>query len=88
MIAARTKAALSVKRARGEAVSHAPYGYRAVDGRLEPDAAEQGVIARVREARGRGLSVRAVAAELERAGVVSRKGRPLAPSAVGELIHA
>lgn len=88
VIAARTKAALSVKRARGEAVSHAPYGYRAVDGRLEPDAAEQGVIALVREARGRGLSVRAIAAELERAGVVSRKGRPLASSAVGELIHA
>lgn len=86
LIAARTRAALAVKRSRGEAVSHAPFGFRAVAGVLVADEAEQAVIAQVRAARARGLTVRAIAAELEAAGIVSRKGRPLAVSAVGELV--
>lgn len=86
LIAARTRAALAVKRSRGEATSHAPFGFRAVDGVLVADEAEQAVIAQVRAARARGMTVRAIAAELEAAGIVSRKGRPLAVSAVGELV--
>lgn len=86
LIRARTRAALSAKRARGEASNHAPYGSRAVNGRLVADEGEQAVIARVREARARGLTVREIAAELAAAGIVSRKGRPLAVSAVGELV--
>ena len=85
-IVARTRAALAVKRSRGEAVGPAPYGFRAVDGVLVADEAEQGVIARVREARSRGLTVRAIADELRAAGIVSRGGRPLAVSSVGELV--
>lgn len=86
LIAARTRAALAVKRSRGEATSHAPFGFRAVGGVLVADEAEQAVIAQVRAARARGMTVRAIAAELEAAGIVSRKGRPLAVSAVGELV--
>ena len=86
LIAARTRAALAVKRSRGEATSHAPYGFRAEGGVLVADEAEQGVIARVREARSRGLTVRAIADELRAAGIVSRGGRPLAVSSVGELV--
>ena len=86
LIAARTRAALAVKRARGEATSHAPFGYRAVDGRLVADEGEQAVIARIREARARGLTVRAIAAELAAAGVVSRKGGPLHFTAVADLL--
>ena len=82
----RTRAALAVKRSRGEATSHAPFGFRAVAGVLVADEAEQAVIAQVRVARARGMTVRAIAAELEAAGIVSRKGRPLAVSAVGELV--
>jgi DNA invertase Pin-like site-specific DNA recombinase len=88
MIAARTKAALAVKRARGEASNHAPYGFRAVEGRLVADEGEQAVIARVREARARGLTVRAIAEELAAAGIVSRKGRPLHFTAVGDILNA
>ena len=44
------------------------------------------MIARVREARARGLTVRAIAEELAAAGIVSRKGKALAVSAVGELV--
>ena len=85
MIAARTKAALAVKRARGEAVSHAPYGYRAVDGRLEPDAAEQVVIAQVRALRDAGMSFRGIVAELARAGVLGRTGASLGVAQVHAL---
>lgn len=88
LIRARTRAALAVKRSRGEVTSHAPYGFRAEGGRLVADEGEQVVIARVREARARGLTVRAIAEELAAAGVVSRKGKALAVSAVGELVAA
>lgn len=86
LIAARTRAALAVKRSRGEATSHAPFGFRAVDGVLVADEAEQAVIAQVRAARARGMTVRAICDELRAAGIVSRKGKPLAVSAVGELV--
>lgn len=88
LIAARTRAALAVKRSRGEATSHAPFGFRAVDGVLVADEAEQAVIAQVRAARARGMTVRAICDELRAAGIVSRKGKPLAVSAVGELVVA
>lgn len=83
---ALTRAALGVKRDRGERTGEVPYGKRAEGGRLVDDEAEQAVIARVREARSRGRSVRAIAEELRGAGIVSRRGKPLAVSAVGELV--
>lgn len=87
LIAARTKAALAVKKARGERVGTVPFGYRAEGARLVADAAEQDVLAAVREARARGLTVRAIALELERAGIVSRRGKPLHFTAVAELVR-
>jgi site-specific DNA recombinase len=74
LIAARTRAALAVKRARGEASNHAPYGYRSDAGRLVPCDAEQRIIARVRELRAAGLTIRAIAAGLAAEGVVTRSG--------------
>jgi DNA invertase Pin-like site-specific DNA recombinase len=86
VIAARTRAALAVKKARGESTGEAPYGYRAEAGRLVKDADEQAVIARVRQARAEGLTVREIAEGLRLAGVCSRGGRPIATSAVGVLV--
>jgi DNA invertase Pin-like site-specific DNA recombinase len=76
MIRARTKAALGVKRARGERVGTVPYGFRlAADGvRLEADDAEQGVMAVVRELREAGTSHRAIVSALAARGLVSRSG--------------
>lgn len=88
LIRSRTKAALAAKRTRGERVSrHVPYGFRlAADGvRLETDAAEQAVISVVRELRAAGLSLRAVAGELAARGLLSRVGKPFAPSAVQSM---
>jgi len=80
VIRARTKAALAHKRANGERTSlHAPYGFQiAVDGKtLVRDEAEQALLDAIREARQRGLSQRAVVAELTRQGFTTRKGTAL-----------
>jgi DNA invertase Pin-like site-specific DNA recombinase len=75
LIRGRTKAALAVKRERGEVSNHAPYGWRDDGaGRLVPNAAEQGVIAHAAELRAKGLTIRAIVAGLAMEGVVTRSG--------------
>lgn len=66
VIRARTKAALAQKKARAELVGSVPFGSRlASDGRtLEADADEQATIARIRQLRSEGLSLRAVVERL------------------------
>ena len=90
LIRERTKAALATKRARGERIGTVPYGYTAgPDGSLTPNAAEQGVIAVVRELRAAGLSLRAIVAELAARGIVSRTGRhPIALPQVAKIARA
>lgn len=88
VIRARTRAALAVKKSRGERTGEIPYGHRlSADGvRIEGDPAEQGVIAIVRELRAGGLSQRAIVRELAARGIVSRGGRPLVLSQVQRLL--
>jgi DNA invertase Pin-like site-specific DNA recombinase len=76
-IGVRTRAALAVKRARGERVGEVPFGYSlAADGiHLVPLEAEQATIATVRELRHDGLSIRAIAAKLNADGVPARGER-------------
>jgi DNA invertase Pin-like site-specific DNA recombinase len=91
LIRARTKAALAVKRSRGERTSgHVPYGYRlGADGvHLERDEAEQGVAALARALRDEGRTLRAVAAELAARGLTPRHGRAWHPQSVARLIVA
>lgn len=89
VIKARTRAALGVKRARGERVGVVSYGFQLdADGvRLVPCEAEQAVIATVREYHQRGLSLRAIVAELAAAGVAGRTGRALAVTQVRNLVQ-
>jgi site-specific DNA recombinase len=77
VIGARTKAALAAKSRRGERVGQLPYGYAlAADGRtLEPVEAELAVVAKMRELRDAGHSLRDIAAELTRQNVITREGR-------------
>lgn len=76
LIAARTRAALRVKKARGERVGSVEYGFTlAADGRrLVPHAAEQRTLARALALRAEGLSVRAVGRQLTREGHRTRRG--------------
>ena len=89
-IGERTKDALAHKRANGERTSlHAPYGFQiAADGKtLVPDAAEQALLAAIREARQRKLSQRAVVAELTRQGFTTRKGTALSLMQVQRIMQ-
>lgn len=76
LIAERTTTALSRKHEKGERIGCLPYG-KALDAdgvHLIDHAAEQAVIATVRELRASGLSYRAIAGELNRLGLVNRAG--------------
>jgi DNA invertase Pin-like site-specific DNA recombinase len=89
LIKARTKAALAVKRAKGEKLGgRVPYGLQlASDGTtLEPHAAEQAVIALARTLHQAGLSTRAIATRLAEQGMLSRAGTVFAPSAISAMV--
>lgn len=89
LIAERTKAALSHKRNKGEAVSRAPRGLRIVDGRLAPDPGSDGLrlAERARALRAEGMSLVAVAAALEREGFRPERGRRFYASTVRYLLN-
>lgn len=87
MIAARTKAALGAKRARGERAGTVPYGFTSdAAGRLSPCAAERAVIAQVRALRAAGMTLRGIVAELGRVGIVGRTGNALAMAQVQNIL--
>lgn len=88
VIKARTRAALGVKKARGERVGAVPFGFRlAADGvHLEPHEDEQTIIARARELRADGWSLRETAAALEADGRRSRTGRPFDAKQVSRMV--
>jgi hypothetical protein len=83
----QTKAALAMKRARGERVGTVPYGYRvAADGRsLEADPNEQAIIAAACSFRRFGFTLRAVCDELARRGMRNRKGKPFTLTAIHNI---
>src|SRR5262249_22759455 len=101
LIRARIRAALAVKKCRGELTGAPPYGYRAVEGSpragrdgvfrpvkvLKPDEAEQATLARVRELRAAGKTIRKVIAALAREGRVSRTGKPFTVAAMHAMLR-
>lgn len=78
MTAARTRAALRAKRARGERAGTEPYGYRVNgDGRtLHTYEPEQQILRTIEECRASRCSLRQTAAELNRRGYTTRAGSP------------
>jgi len=90
VIAARTKAALAVKRSRGERISrHTPYGYDlAPDGStLTENAAEQAVILDMARDHETGTSLAGIARKLNKAGVRPKRGREWSHKAVGAILR-
>ena len=77
VIGQRTKAALQVKKSRGERVGGIPFGFVvSADGKtLERVEAEQTVIAAAKALRANGLSLRKVATELAARGMLARSGK-------------
>jgi len=78
MIAARTKAALGIKRSRGECTGTPPHGFRVgEDGKtLVPEEGERETARRLRALRAQGWSYRQVRDEAKRLGMTTRSGRP------------
>src|SRR5215472_707625 len=75
-IGERTRDALSHKRSNGQRVGNIAFGYRlASDGiHVEPDPAEQAMIAAIGELRDKGRSLRRIAIDLNKRGWRTRKG--------------
>jgi DNA invertase Pin-like site-specific DNA recombinase len=89
LIRARTRAALDVKRQRGEATSsNPPYGFRVSgDGKtLEPHPEEQPAIFELRAMRARGMSFRAIQREATSRGLFGRTGRPFTLQAIFHVL--
>lgn len=76
LVSERTAAALAHKASKGERVGEIPFGFRlAGDGvTLLPDEREQAAIATMKALRADGWTYRAIAAELTRLGVATKKG--------------
>lgn len=90
LIGARTKAALAVKKAKGERVGRVPYGWQlGADGvQLERCAGEQLVIAACRELKAEGWTLTAIGAELERRGLTPRDAGRWHPMRVSRVLGA
>ena len=89
-IGERTRSAMQHKKANGELVGAVPYGYQLdADGvHLVEHEGEQRVLASARRLRAAGLSLRAVSAELDRAGFQSRKGRRFGAQSIANMLAA
>lgn len=77
VIRARTRAALAVKKRRGERVGTVPFGFAVgADGvKLQEDPDEQAIIAKIQEYRAEGETLRAIVKRLNKEGVPCRGKR-------------
>lgn len=83
----RTRAALAVKRGRGERISrHPPFGYRFADGKLKLEPSEQRAVKAVLRLRKRGLSLRQISSRLAERGIFGRTGQPLSAKTIAEIV--
>ena len=86
-IGERTSEALAVMRSNGRLISrHAPYGYRLNGQGWIEDDREQRAISLTRRLRAEGLSLRQIAAELERHGHHNRRGRRLSAQTIANVL--
>jgi DNA invertase Pin-like site-specific DNA recombinase len=84
MIGIRIKAALAVKKRRGECVGECTFGFASDEsGKLVANDVEQQVIQRIQRLAAEALSQRAIAAQLAVEGVVGRSGKPYSQTQVG-----
>lgn len=87
IIQARIRAALNIKRERGEALDKAPFGWRAnSEGMLEEDPKEQETLRLVQLFSDQGFSVRTIVARLRELGVTGRTGKALELTQVQKLV--
>lgn len=85
----RTRAAVAIKRQRGEMTGRCPWGYHlAKNGKsLEPDPHEQNILDVVRHMRASGRKIREIVDALREMGVRGRNGKPIGSTRVFEMIQ-
>ncbi len=85
----RTRAAMRVKRQRGQRISRfAPFGFRLTTaGSLAPVPAEQRAVKRMRALHAKGWSLRQIAASLVKAGMTGRGGGAISPKTVRAVLR-
>ena len=88
VISERTATALSFKKRSGLVYNHVPFGYRADDGALLPDATEQSVIARMQDLREQGTSYNEIANALNGDAVATKQGGIWRSQTVKNIIEA
>lgn len=76
IIGDRIKAALKVKKNRGERIGHIPFGYKLAENNvnLEQNEVEYSVINNMKELRAKKLSIRDIAIALNKKGLLNREG--------------
>jgi site-specific DNA recombinase len=74
LLSERTTGAMQYKKQQREHYCRAVYGYDEVNGKLEPNATEQAVIARMTRMRGQGASLRSIADQLTADGIAAKRG--------------
>jgi len=87
LIRSRIKAALAVKRSRGERIGAPPYGARVEGKLLVMDPNEVGTIRRLRELRALGMTIREIVDQATREGLRNRAGKPFTIAAVHALVR-
>jgi len=87
LIRSRIKAALAVKRSRGERVGAPPYGFRAEGKGLAPHPAESATRERLRALRAEGMTIRAVRDQATAEGLRNRLGHPFTVAAVHAMVR-
>lgn len=87
LIRSRIKAALAVKRSRGERIGAPPYGARVEGKLLVMDPNEVGTIRRLRELRALGMTIREIVDQATREGLLNRAGKPFTIAAVHALVR-
>jgi DNA invertase Pin-like site-specific DNA recombinase len=92
MIAERTASAMAHKKSRREVYSRPVLGFQAVDGYLKPDDEEQLIVREIFAMREQGLSLRAIANNLNSRGIIGKRGGAYHASTIRavlvNLIHA
>jgi len=89
LVAERTRSALAHLRRQGHRISRfAPLGYDLDGTRVVPNAAEQGVLATIRELHINGLSLRQIGAELSARGISTKNGlRAWSPNVIRTVLR-
>lgn len=82
----RTSAILQHKKAKGEAYSPIPYGFNRDGSKLVPYDKEQRVIGEILSMKKQGMSLRAIAADLNLAGIPAKRGGIWHASTVGCIL--